>query len=129
MIVLESNSASMVRYVMINKLFLFNILTTFGFSIPDAQVMVCIAQHESSFKVDAINQDLNVDNSIDYGLFQINDRFWMQACNTTPEELLTIEGNVVCAKKVHAQLGFDGWVAYKKYKQTCDNYRVFRKEN
>lgn len=113
---------------MINKFILFNMLTTFGFSVPDAQVMVCIAKYESSFKSDAINKDLNSDGSIDYGLFQINGKLWADKCNMSDRELLTPEANIVCAKKVHRQLGFDGWVAYKKNKQTCDNYRLFKRE-
>lgn len=113
---------------MINKLILFNMLTTLGFTIPDAQVMVCIAKYESGLRIDAINKDLNDNNSIDYGLFQINDRFWMQTCNTTPAELLTAHGNIRCAKKVFERQGFNAWIAYKKYKQTCDNYKVFKRE-
>ena len=113
---------------MLNKFILFNMLTTFGFNIPDAQVMVCIAQHESAFNYKAINKDLNSDGSADYGLFQINDRLWADKCNLTIEELLTPEANIQCAKKVHSQLGFEGWVAYKKHKQTCDNYRLFKGE-
>jgi len=112
----------------VNKFILFNMLTTFGFTVQDAQVMVCIAKYESAFKVDAINNKLNSDGSVDYGLFQINDKLWLDKCNINTKQLLTPEGNIFCAKKVHKQLGFNGWVAYQKNKQTCDNYRLFRKE-
>ena len=90
--------------------------------------MVCISKYESSFNCDASN--INVDNSKDYGLFQINSYYWCSGgpeskydeCNTSCESLYSCQKNANCAYKVWKQQGYNAWYGYKSHRNDCDNY-------
>ncbi|KPP75161.1 Lysozyme C-like [Scleropages formosus] len=69
---------------------------------------VCLAKWESSYNTDAINH--NTDGSTDYGIFQINSRWWCNnhrtvtanACHIDCSQLLSpnIDVAIQCAKRV-----------------------------
>ncbi|CAN9504737.1 unnamed protein product [Ophioblennius macclurei] len=92
-----------------------------GISLAD---WVCLSQHESSYNTKAINN--NSDGSSDYGIFQINSRYWCKkdgasshnGCNINCSELLTDNPNVAitCAKRVvRDPNGIRAWVAWKSH--------------
>ncbi|MPC27841.1 Lysozyme C, milk isozyme [Portunus trituberculatus] len=67
---------------------------------------VCIAQYESTFNTKAHNKQ-NSDGSQDYGLFQLNNKYWCgnthkNECNMPCEALLDedITDDVRCMKKI-----------------------------
>ncbi|KAF5882244.1 c-type lysozyme, partial [Clarias magur] len=74
---------------------------------------VCLAKHESDFNTRALNR--NSDGSTDYGIFQINNRWWCtngqfrsaNGCRLSCSELLTdnIAKAVECAKTIVRQQG------------------------
>ncbi|XP_055380222.1 lysozyme C-like [Condylostylus longicornis] len=87
---------------------------------------VCIAEFESSFRTEAINYN-NWDGSWDWGLFQLNDRYWCDGgkqtanvCKTSCNDFLTddISAAFNCARIIknahsHDHNGFGAWVAWK----------------
>jgi hypothetical protein len=90
-----------------------------GFKGQLANTMVCIARHESALNPKAVNH--NKDGSKDYGLFQINGRFWGKVCDI--DKLFDPAYNAQCAMIVYKQQGLTAWVAYKKHKAKCDSYK------
>lgn len=100
----------------------FQYLLDAGFAPPTAHTMTCIAYYESSLNPSAVNSTLNKDGSADWGLFQINEKVWSSQCDV--DKLLDPVYNIKCAKIVYDAQGLDAWVAYKKHKETCDNYKV-----
>lgn len=83
----------------------------------------CIAQHESSYRTGIVGP-ANSDGSHDYGIFQINDRYWCQppngkhssnGCGLNCKDLLSdqINKSVTCARKVLAQQGWAAWSTWK----------------
>jgi hypothetical protein len=92
-----------------------------GFNQAEAKTMVCIAKHESAFDPKAINTS-NSNGTTDYGLYQINSIWDGKGCRI--DKLLDPAYNTACAKRVYDIQGFTAWVAYKKYKDTCDNYEL-----
>uniref|UniRef100_A0A8C4EQE4 lysozyme n=1 Tax=Dicentrarchus labrax TaxID=13489 RepID=A0A8C4EQE4_DICLA len=90
---------------------------------------VCLTQHESNYNTGAINH--NTDGSTDYGIFQINSRWWCNngltptsnACGIQCSELLTNDVSVAikCAKRVvRDPNGIGAWVAWRRYCQNRD---------
>lgn len=105
---------------MISIVVLTQLLISVGFTQSEAPVMVCIANLESSLRPNALN--INKDGSKDWGLFQINDRFWLGECGVIQgDELWNIDTNVKCAKKVYDKMGFRAWVQYNRNKNLCEN--------
>ncbi|XP_053661912.1 lysozyme c-1-like [Anopheles marshallii] len=88
--------------------------------LPD---WVCLVQHESSFSTTATHK--NVDGSTDYGIFQINNRYWCDSnyganeCNIPCKSLLNddITNDIKCAKLIYNRHGFDAWYGWKDH---CD---------
>lgn len=82
----------------------------------------CIAEHESSYRTNVVGP-ANSDGSHDYGLFQINDRYWCQppsgyssnGCGLNCGDLLTdqINNSVNCARKVLAEQGWGAWSTWR----------------
>ncbi|KAH8240059.1 hypothetical protein KR032_010739, partial [Drosophila birchii] len=79
----------------------------------------CIAEHESSYRTGVVGPP-NTDGSNDYGIFQINDRYWCQpsnghfshnGCSVSCNDLLTddITRSVRCAQKVLGEQGWSAW--------------------
>ncbi|KAL0278123.1 UNVERIFIED_CONTAM: hypothetical protein PYX00_000032 [Menopon gallinae] len=93
-------------------------------SMRELATWVCIAYHESRYKTDAVNRQ-NPDGSADYGIFQINNRYWCSppgtGCKITCQSLLTdsIKEDFKCSKKVfaeHQKISGDGFTAWTTYK-------------
>ncbi|KAJ8287334.1 hypothetical protein GJAV_G00050350 [Gymnothorax javanicus] len=91
-----------------------------GVSLGD---WVCLAQWESSYNTQATN--LNTDGSTDYGIFQINSRWWCNnggrtanGCNINCSSLLKddISDAITCAKRVvRDPNGIKAWVAWRRH--------------
>uniref|UniRef100_A0A8D0E235 Glycosyl hydrolases family 22 (GH22) domain-containing protein n=1 Tax=Salvator merianae TaxID=96440 RepID=A0A8D0E235_SALMN len=87
---------------------------------------VCMAYHESRFNTAATHYN-DYDGSTDFGIFQINSRYWCQygsqtssnICGIQCSELLTddIAVDVRCAKTVvtDSANGMGAWVAWRLY--------------
>nr|XP_033806646.1 lysozyme C [Geotrypetes seraphini] len=94
-----------------------------GYSLPN---WVCTAFYESSFNTRATNFNPG-DNSTDYGILQINSRWWCSdgktprsknACGINCNELLNddITKALVCAKRVVSDpSGMSAWVAWRNH--------------
>ncbi|MCJ8742625.1 hypothetical protein PDJAM_G00084310 [Pangasius djambal] len=84
---------------------------------------VCLAKHESDYNTRAMNH--NTDGSTDYGIFQINNRWWCSngvfhsanGCKIACNQLLTdsISQAAQCAKIIVRQQGITAWVAWRTY--------------
>ncbi|XP_037609032.1 lysozyme C-like [Sebastes umbrosus] len=86
---------------------------------------VCLSKWESDYNTGAIN-NYNSDGSFDYGIFQINSRYWCNngqtptsnGCNIRCSELLTDDVSVAinCAKRVvRDPNGIGAWVAWRRH--------------
>ncbi|XP_052609733.1 lysozyme C-2-like [Peromyscus californicus insignis] len=92
---------------------------------------VCLAQHESDFNTQATNYN-SWDQSTDYGIFQINSRYWcndgktpnaVNACGISCSVLLQddITQAIQCAKRVVKDpQGIRAWVAWRSHCQNQD---------
>ncbi|XP_071762137.1 lysozyme C-like [Centroberyx gerrardi] len=99
----------------------------YGYSLAN---WVCLTQWESDFNTEAIDHDS--DGSTDYGIFQINSRWWCQdyrtpgsenACGIQCSELLTDDVSIAinCAKRVvQDPNGIGAWVAWRSHCQYRD---------
>ncbi|NXG31036.1 LYSC protein, partial [Dromaius novaehollandiae] len=86
---------------------------------------VCAAKYESNFNTAAINR--NRDGSSDYGILQINSRWWCNdgrtsgaknLCKISCSALLSsdITASVNCAKRVVSDKnGMNAWVAWRNH--------------
>ncbi|XP_048876927.1 lysozyme C II-like isoform X3 [Brienomyrus brachyistius] len=91
-----------------------------GYSLPN---WVCLVKWESKYNTSAINR--NSDGSTDYGIFQINSRYWCNdsktpraknGCGIICNQLLTdnIDVAIKCAKRVVSDpKGMAAWVAWR----------------
>ncbi|XP_044029810.1 lysozyme C-like [Siniperca chuatsi] len=90
---------------------------------------VCLSKWESDYNTRAVNH--NTDGSTDYGIFQINSRWWCDngrtqssnACHIRCSELLTDDVSVAinCAKRiVRDPNGIRAWVAWRNHCQNRD---------
>ncbi|KAM3838021.1 lysozyme C-like [Diretmus argenteus] len=89
---------------------------------------VCLSEWESSYNTLATNS--NRDGSKDYGIFQINSRYWCEdyntprgknACGIRCSDLLSdnVDVAITCAKRVvRDPNGLGAWVAWTN---TCQN--------
>lgn len=96
----------------------------YGFPLSQIPTFVCIAYYESRFNTSAVSKP-NRDKSIDYGIFQINSRWWCDrgpklGCGVTCQTLLTDMDQVAkCIKAIYAETkrlkgdGFKAWTTYK----------------
>ncbi|XP_077185551.1 lysozyme C-like [Paroedura picta] len=92
---------------------------------------VCMAYHESRYNTAATHYN-DYDGSTDFGIFQINSRYWCQygsessanICRTPCSALLTcnLAPDVACAKIVVTESadGMGAWVAWRAYCQGQD---------
>ncbi|XP_072938934.1 lysozyme-like [Epargyreus clarus] len=89
---------------------------------PEAQMRdwVCLVEHESSRRTHKIGT-VNKNGSRDYGLFQINDKYWCSKtstpgkdCNLTCNDVITddITKASTCAKKIYKRHGFRAWYGW-----------------
>ncbi|XP_053674624.1 lysozyme c-1-like [Anopheles nili] len=97
----------------------------FNNGFPKSQLAdwICLVGRESRFDTSALNKK-NADGSSDYGLFQINNRYWCKNskfrandCNVDCTALLDddITDDMRCIKLIHKRHGFGAWVAWSKY--------------
>ncbi|XP_029940473.1 lysozyme C-like [Salarias fasciatus] len=95
-----------------------------GVSLAD---WVCLSQWESSYNTNIVHP--NHDGSTDYGIFQINSRYWCleqgstshNGCNIFCTELLSdnVDVAITCAKRVvRDPNGISAWVGWKN---NCKN--------
>ena len=108
---------------MIPELVLWYLLTYVGFTAPEAHTMVCVAKYESALKPKAVNLH-NENGTIDVGLLQVNSIWFNRIPYCSLDKLQNPIYNILCAKYIYDIQGLSAWVAYKKHKQTCDNYKV-----
>lgn len=103
-----------------NKCSLATELSRLGVPKSELPDWVCLVQHESNFKTNWINKK-NSNGSWDFGLFQINDKWWCQGhirshntCNVKCEELVTedIEKALECAKVIKRERGYKAWYGW-----------------
>lgn len=97
-------------------------LYRYGVPFSELSDWMCLVEGESSFNTKAINPS-NVDGSVDWGLFQINDRYWCKPADGRPSTDLCrlpcrlllsddIRYSIACAKYIRRQQGFSAWVAW-----------------
>ncbi|KAM4720609.1 lysozyme C-like [Anableps anableps] len=100
--------------------------------VPESVKMtgrVCLTQWESGYNTEAINH--NTDKSTDYGIFQINSRWWCNdtqittanGCHIMCSQLLTDDVDVAinCAKRVvRDPQGIAAWVGWRLHCQHQD---------
>jgi lysozyme C len=96
------------------------LLRAAGFDESTVGSMVCTAKWESSFYEGA--QHTNSNGSTDYGLFQINDRYWLKPCGVSSSDLLGGAANAACARQVYDAQGNEAWYGYKAHRSECDSY-------
>ncbi|OWR44725.1 lysozyme II [Danaus plexippus plexippus] len=86
---------------------------------------VCLVEHESGRNTSKIGK-VNKNGSRDYGLFQINDKYWCsntsskgKDCNVTCAEVSQddITKAATCAKKIFKRHGFNAWYGWKNHCQ------------
>ncbi|KAL2100245.1 hypothetical protein ACEWY4_004639 [Coilia grayii] len=86
---------------------------------------VCLAYHESRFHTDAKNS-ANSDGSTDYGIFQINNRWWCtdgkwnnNGCGISCSALSNLQTSIRCAKHIvnNHHTGIRAWVAWVNHCQ------------
>uniref|UniRef100_A0A240PLP5 Glycosyl hydrolases family 22 (GH22) domain-containing protein n=1 Tax=Anopheles christyi TaxID=43041 RepID=A0A240PLP5_9DIPT len=89
-----------------------------GVVLPD---WMCLVQHESGFNTAALNTK-NSNGSRDYGIFQINNRFWcaegraganeckLQCSSLRDDNILD---DINCAKLIYSRHGFNAWAAWR----------------
>ncbi|XP_053144977.1 lysozyme C, milk isozyme-like [Hemicordylus capensis] len=92
-----------------------------GYSLAN---WVCLAYHESRFNTGAVGPR-NSDGSKDFGIFQINSRWWCSGygktsngCNMPCDSLTNndITDDIECAKRVvRDPNGMSAWVAWRNY--------------
>ncbi|XP_056592462.1 lysozyme C-like [Triplophysa dalaica] len=94
---------------------------------------VCLTRWESSYNTAATNH--NTDGSTDYGIFQINSRYWCHddhtpgrtsnGCDINCSQLLSndISLSINCAKIIARQQGISAWYGWKNH---CKNQDVSR---
>ncbi|KAJ8338904.1 hypothetical protein SKAU_G00356900 [Synaphobranchus kaupii] len=100
----------------------------YGISLAD---WVCLSKWESDYNTRATNR--NTDGSTDYGIFQINSRYWCSngtptsnACGIPCSALLSddISTAIACAKRVvRDPNGIRAWVAWRNH---CEGQNLWQ---
>ncbi|XP_075975946.1 lysozyme-like [Anticarsia gemmatalis] len=85
--------------------------------------LVCLVGEASSFRTH-VTGGPDPDGSYDYGLFQINSRYWCSSgptpgntCNVRCADLLSddISLSSACAKKILSMRGLSAWVSWEQF--------------
>ncbi|KAI5639915.1 c-type lysozyme/alpha-lactalbumin family domain-containing protein [Phthorimaea operculella] len=91
-----------------------------GFPEHQLRNWMCLVQNESGRCTNKISP-VNKNGSRDYGLFQINDKYWCsntnvpgKDCHVTCADLITddITKAAKCAKKIYKRHGFRAWYGW-----------------
>jgi hypothetical protein len=94
-----------------------------GFDESTVPPMVCAAKYESSYFTEALHRNRN--GSVDYGLFQVNDRLWMKPCGASNvRALYDPDTNAACAKLIFENGGLRNWYGYLNHKRECDSFTL-----
>ncbi|XP_045768363.1 lysozyme-like [Maniola jurtina] len=118
-VVMESEGKTLKRCELVRE------LRAQGFPEDKLQNWVCLVENESGRSTHKTGK-VNRNGSRDYGLFQINDKYWCsntstpgKDCNVTCADLLTddITKAAKCAKKVYKRHGFNAWYGWKNHCQ------------
>ncbi|XP_050668783.1 lysozyme-like [Leptidea sinapis] len=100
-------------------------LRNHGFPENKLRDWVCLIQNESGGTTSKVGR-VNKNGSRDYGLFQINDKYWCsntstpgKDCNVTCAQVLTddISKASACAKKIYKRHGFNAWYGWRNHCQ------------
>ncbi|XP_032515409.2 lysozyme-like [Danaus plexippus] len=100
-------------------------LRSHGFPENKMRDWVCLVENESGRNTSKIGK-VNKNGSRDYGLFQINDKYWCsntsskgKDCNVTCAEVSQddITKAATCAKKIFKRHGFNAWYGWKNHCQ------------
>lgn len=110
-----------------NKCSLAKELKRQGFPRNELADWTCLVLSESSGNTAAINKNRN--GSKDYGLFQINDRYWCgpkKDCGVSCSALLKDDIGVAskCAKLIYKRHKFQAWYGWKA---KCQGGKINRK--
>lgn len=108
----------MINTIILTEAVVLSLLKAAGFTGQAALTMLCVARFESAFNPKAVN--VNNNESVDIGLYQINDKWWGDHCDI--DQLFDPIYNIECAKLIYNKRGFDAWIAYQKNQDRCDNY-------
>lgn len=94
-----------------------------GFPKEVVPLVTCLAQYESRFNHNAVNENKN--QTRDYGLLQINS-VWLkkEGCNKSVNELLDPTENAKCAYKIYKTQGLSAWTTFRTFKEECQVYQV-----
>ncbi|XP_063066630.1 lysozyme C II-like [Engraulis encrasicolus] len=96
----------------------------YGATVAD---WVCLSKWESSYNTQAVNHNTDKDHSTDYGIFQINSKWWCNdgktsraknACNINCEALMSdnIQSAITCAKRVIRDPNrLSAWVGWRNH--------------
>ncbi|XP_067124816.1 lysozyme c-1-like [Centruroides vittatus] len=98
-----------------------SILVKNGFPRRDIPDWICMIYHESGFNTRIKNRKR--DGSIDYGIFQINDKCWCAPpgpynfCNIRCSKLVddNIKDDMKCAKLIFRWRYFYAWKGWRKF--------------
>ena len=94
--------------------------------------LVCTAKYESTYRC-GVTGPPNRDGTRDYGLFQVNSRYWCSGgagrnsgngCGITCQEALDCSKAARCAKEVLREQGITAWYGYTSHRSECDRYRL-----
>ncbi|GFR01159.1 lysozyme C, partial [Trichonephila clavata] len=109
----------------------------YHFPLNDIPKWLCLVHWESAFDTNAVNKGY-LPNSLDYGIFQINDDKWCKSslrpsqnrCGISCERLRDddISDDVACLQHIIKEKGFHEWMSYglrcssntNEYPQNCD---------
>ncbi|XP_038214848.1 lysozyme-like [Zerene cesonia] len=117
--VMETQAVTFTRCQLVQQ------LRSHGFPENKMRDWVCLVENESGRNTSKVGT-VNKNGSRDYGLFQINDKYWCsntstpgKDCNVTCNQLLTddISKAATCAKKVFKRHGFNAWYGWKNHCQ------------
>ncbi|XP_013117888.1 lysozyme 1B-like [Stomoxys calcitrans] len=117
----EAHSRRLQRCELAGQLYILDIAK------EELPLWLCIAEFESRFNTDAIGSR-NMDGSLDYGIFQISDKFWCKPqnesafhfyneCNVDCIELMQddITKAVKCAQYIKKKQGWSAWTVYNEF--------------
>ncbi|XP_023228018.1 lysozyme c-1-like [Centruroides sculpturatus] len=96
------------------------ILVAHGIARDKISDWICLAEHESSLNSAAKSRP-NKNGSVDFGIFQINNKYWCtppsqyNECNIECSKFLddNLDDDIKCAKKIYNRHKFDAWYAWK----------------
>ena len=115
--------STQIRQQPITRQDLHNLLRNEGFTDEYVNILTWIARAESSLRPSARNDGLNVDGSVDHGLFGINERVWYKHLKrdgiiSQIEDLYDPATNVRAVKYILNSNDGGGWRLHRGYGRT-----------